>query len=401
MKHSPKGSLFGAILLISGCCIGAGMIGLPLVTGACGFIPSTVLFFASWLFMAVTGLLLLEVNLAYSGTENLITLATNTLGRWGKVAAWVLFTYLFYSLMCAYVSASGHLVSMFFYHHFGFDIATSLSSFALIVFFLFFLYAGTRPVDWINRVLMAGLVITYFLLVNLGLGEMNIQNLFFSDWSLSLFAIPVMVISFGYHNLIPSLVSYLGRDKGRLQKAIVIGSFIPLVVYLIWNGVILGLLPIDGSIEKAIGSGALVTDLIRGATEKKWIPDVLDAFSFFAIVTSFLSVALSFIDFLGDGLKVKKTPTGKGILCLLSVIPPFLFSVAYPNIFIEALGFAGAYGAVVLYGIMPAFMVWKMRYHKNVLLEPIVPFGKGALLLVILFSLTVIVVQTCNLWRGA
>ncbi len=35
-----QGSAIGATLLITGCCIGAGMIGLPVVSAKAGFIPS-------------------------------------------------------------------------------------------------------------------------------------------------------------------------------------------------------------------------------------------------------------------------------------------------------------------------------------------------------------------------
>ena len=52
----------GGILLVAGCCIGAGMLGLPVLSAQAGFAPSILMFFVCWLFMARTGLLLLEVN---------------------------------------------------------------------------------------------------------------------------------------------------------------------------------------------------------------------------------------------------------------------------------------------------------------------------------------------------
>ena len=66
-----KGSVLGGMLLIAGSCIGAGMLGLPIVTGISGFLPSLALFFCGWLFMTATALLLVEVNGWFSRQVNL------------------------------------------------------------------------------------------------------------------------------------------------------------------------------------------------------------------------------------------------------------------------------------------------------------------------------------------
>lgn len=61
MSHKT-GSLLGGTLLITGSCVGAGMLGLPILTGLSGFAPSLVMFVLVWLFMTITGLLLVEAN---------------------------------------------------------------------------------------------------------------------------------------------------------------------------------------------------------------------------------------------------------------------------------------------------------------------------------------------------
>lgn len=388
MKNEARGSLFGSILLIAGCCIGAGMLGVPLVTAQAGFIPSSLLFFASWLFMALTGLLLLEVNLAYQEGCNLITLAEKTLGKGGKIIAWILFSFLFYSLMVAYIAASGAIFSQVSFLPHG------LSSILLVLFFVVFLYAGTKAVDGLNRVLMLVLAASYLILLWLGLPEISPERLLAGDFAAAAFVAPVMVISFGYHNLIPSLASYLGGDRSRLRKAVLIGSFLPLIVYLLWEAVILGLLPMNSHTQEAIHAGAMATELVREAVGSGRVVALIAIFSFFAIVTSFLSVAFSFIDFLSDGLKSGR----KGMLCFLSVGPPLLFALLYPKIFTTALSLAGAYGAVILYGIMPALMAWTVRYRQKRGGAPLVPGGRAVLLLVIAFALYVVLFESLKHW---
>jgi tyrosine-specific transport protein len=54
---------FGATLLITGCCIGAGMLGMPVMSALAGFIPTTVAMIACYVFTTITGLLILEATL--------------------------------------------------------------------------------------------------------------------------------------------------------------------------------------------------------------------------------------------------------------------------------------------------------------------------------------------------
>ena len=44
--NEKSGSVLGGMLLIAGSCIGAGMLGLPILTGLSGLMPSLFMFFA-------------------------------------------------------------------------------------------------------------------------------------------------------------------------------------------------------------------------------------------------------------------------------------------------------------------------------------------------------------------
>ncbi len=90
--------LFGAILLIAGCCIGAGMIGLPVRSAMAGFMPSSIAMILCYLFTTVTGLLLLEATLWFEHQVNLPSIVEITLGKVGKAITLVLFLFLFYCL---------------------------------------------------------------------------------------------------------------------------------------------------------------------------------------------------------------------------------------------------------------------------------------------------------------
>lgn len=61
-RHEP-GSLPGAIALVAGTTVGAGMLALPAVCQGSGFVPSTFALTGCWIYMLATGLLVLEVRL--------------------------------------------------------------------------------------------------------------------------------------------------------------------------------------------------------------------------------------------------------------------------------------------------------------------------------------------------
>lgn len=57
--------LTGGVLLISGTCIGAGMLALPITMGSSGFWLSVVLLVLCWLGTYLSGLYVLEANMCY------------------------------------------------------------------------------------------------------------------------------------------------------------------------------------------------------------------------------------------------------------------------------------------------------------------------------------------------
>lgn len=392
---SPRSKLFGGILLIVGNCIGAGMLALPVLTGLGGFFPGIVMFVACWLFMITTGLLLLEVNVSLDKDVSIISMADRTLGLPGKIISWVVFLFLFYCLLVAYVAGSGALFNSVLNTVLGSVFPDWIGSALFVLLFGTLVFLGTGAVDHFNRWLIIGLAISYVLLIGAGSSQVNMELLNFQDWSYSLFMVPVLVISFGFHNMIPSLTTYLNGDVSLLKKVIYIGSSIPLLIYLIWEWLVLGTVPLSGenSFCTAIEQGLSASDILKRTLGNSWIGTIAQYFAFFALVTSFLAVALSFVDFLADGMKIKKTPKGKLFLCCMVLIPPLLLSFSYPHVFLTALNYAGGIGTVLLFGALPAFMVWKSRYRLYISRKKLVPGGKCLLIVVIFFAFGVLGLQ--------
>lgn len=375
----------GGILLVAGTSMGAGMLALPVVTSFGGFFPSVLVFFLCWALMLVTAFFFLEVNLSVRGEPNLVSMAGKTLGVWGKGISWFFYLLLLYSLLAAYISGCTPLfLSLFSFFHITFP--KWFCPFILPALFGGFVYLGTKGVDYVNRILMIGLALSYLLLISYCPSFIEVPRLFHVDFPAALISIPVVITSFGYHIIIPTLTTYMNHDVKRLRMTLLIGSSIPFVIYLLWQWALLGCVPLT-NLASAWEQGLPATAALIEVTSIPWIGAAAQFFSFFAIITSFLGVSLSLSDFLMDGLRIKKNWEGRFLAIGLTFIPPLIFIFSYQKSFYLALEYAGIFVAILL-GILPSLMILKIKgpfhYKKR---------GRYIVFAVILLSLGVIV---CN-----
>ncbi len=378
-----KGSILGGSLLVAGTSIGGGMLALPVLTSQAGFMPSLVVYFFCWLFMASTGLLFLEISQWMEGESNIISMAERTLGKPGKYFAWIIYLFLFYCLTVAYMVGCGNiLVELSQY-----SVPDWLGPILFVILFSPLILIPTALAGHLNIWLVGGLALSYFGFVVLGFQYVQPHLLNFSNWSYSLKVLPIAFTSFAYQGIIPTLASYMHHDVKNIRRAILIGSFIPLIAYVIWEWLILGIVPIDGpnGLREALAQGKNAVQPLRYFINNGAVYSLGQAFAFFALVTSFLGVALGLRDFLADGLKIKKNFQGKLLIALMVLFPPLLIAVSYPHIFLIALDYAGGFGCAILLGLLPILMAWKGRYSLKFPFSPQLPGGKVFLLLLGLF----------------
>ncbi len=388
MSKKP-GSLLGGALLITGSCVGAGMLGLPILSGLAGFYPALLMFLVAWLFMTLTGLLLVEANGWFPKQVNLLSMVEHVLGRPGKVFCWVTYLFLFYALLVAYISASGSLFSTLLQNVGGVSLPIWGGSLFFVLVFGCVVYKGTRQVDLWNRVLMVGKILFFFSLVAVGVAYVKPKLLARTDFSLSLFSLPILITSFGFHNMIPSLTAYMNRDLKRVRKSIWIGSLFAFFIYIVWEILVLGIVPIDGpnGLFQSYRMDKEGSQALSAFLQSEWVALFAQGLAFFAILTSFLAQSLSFVHFLADGFKISHEKKESFSLCLLALAPPLILSLIYPRLFFKALDFAGGICAVLLFGVMPVLTVWIGRYLKKTSSPYTLMGGKGLLICILAFSL--------------
>ena len=370
-------------LLIAGTTIGAGMLAIPLVTASSGFLPAVIITFFVWVFMFLTGLLFLEVTLWMPKDANVLSMSKRFLSNKGKIVSGATFVFLYYCLMIAYFAAGAPLLASFINAIFQITLQGWIIYAIFGLVFGVIVGIGIKLVDRVNYILMVSLFIAFFALVAIGNKNVDVEKLFFQNWKSVLLAAPVLFSSFGYHNVIPSLTFHFDRKPKLMRYSIFFGTLIPFIIYVLWQYLIIGVVP-TSVIEQTLKAGQPITETLQSITGIGWVKAMGRIFALFAIITSMLGVSFSVVDFLGDGLKMKRYGKDRFLLCLITFIPPFILTALDPSIFVLAIGVAGGFGEAFLNGILPALMVWVGRYKKN-LKSNFSLFGGKITLSIILF----------------
>ena len=365
----------GTTLLVSGTMIGAGMLAMPLTSAGIGFTFTVVLLISLWLLLTYSALLFVEVYQTTESDSGIGTLSALYFGNAGRVVSTTVMFVFLYALLAAYISGGGEILmkatqSTGLLGQEGVIANTSpemtLKIFIGIftVFFGSFVIISTKVVDGFNRllffVMLAALVVVMFVMFP----KASVQNLMAMplDNALIISAAPIFFTSYGFHGSIPSLVKYMEGDVRGLRIAIVAGSAITLVGYILWQLSTHGVLS-QSEFTQILKEKPTLYGLIEAChriTGSEIIASAVQLFSALALVTSFLGVALGLFDCTEDMLrKGLHINAGRLLLGAITFLPPVLFAYFYPD-FIAALSYAGqmfAFFAVVL----PVGLVWKAR----------------------------------------
>ncbi|GMN47031.1 hypothetical protein TIFTF001_016211 [Ficus carica] len=421
LKREP-GSLSSAIFLVAGTTVGAGILAIPAVTQESGFLASAITCIFCWVYMVVTGLLIAEVNVNTmcelgSGGVSLVSMAMRTLGKVGvQISSWS-YIFIHYTLLVAYVARSSDILTNYLHIplyvlmaalwlqmgkcdlvFFGYGRNMLLGKICPLrvlhmsthtrYMFLSFVHAclyvavilAQRFIGAVNGVLVLGIIASFAGLVAVASGDLHWDALLKANFQAVPMSIPIIVLSFVYQNVVPVLCTNLEGNLSKIRTSIVLGTAIPLLLFLVWNAVILGTIT---SLE--IGSDKMIDPLEQLRSSNGAVGPIVEVFSLLAIATSYIGFVLGLSDFLADLLKL---PAGRGspLPYFLTLVPPLALSLLDPEIFFKALDFAGTYGVLVLFGILPAAMSWSDRYSGSLLstrIPQLVPGGRFTLSLLI------------------
>ncbi|NOH71331.1 amino acid permease [Vibrio pectenicida] len=359
-----KSKVLGSTLIIAGTTIGAGMLALPLASAGIGFSASLIIMFALWALMSYTALLMVELHQHADSRATLHTLAKQFLGNKGKWVASFSMLFLFYSLCAAYIAGGGAQFGDRLAYFTGLELTATSSTILFTFAVASVVIIGTSTVDKVNRILFAIKLVA--MAIALSFLAPNVTESYLLsmpiEQGLIVAAIPIIFTSFGFHGSIPAIVNYLDGNTPSLRKAIIIGSSIPLLIYVFWQIVTLGVVSQEALIDNQGLSGLITT--LSTKVHQSSLSQTIGVFADLALLTSFLGVSLGLFEFLGDSFNKQNAPSNRIVIGLITFLPPMGFALFYPQGFIMALGYA-AISLAILAIFLPILMVKKARVIDN------------------------------------
>ena len=316
------------ISTLSGTIIGVGLFSLPYITSKVGIWLILGYFLVLGSIVIIIHLLFGEVALKTPDFLRLPGYAKIYLGNWGQRIALLSAILGFWGAILAYLIIGGQFLTALFEPIFGGN--------NLFYTFLYFslgailIYFGIKT---IAKVEIFGLIL-FFIIVTViffrGFPLLKIENLFpAGSFEIGLLFLPYGPILFSLWgaDLIPEIEEILGKEKALLKRLIPIAILIPIILYLIFIFLVLGITGKATSEEAISGLGNFLgTDVIRLAL----------LFGIFATFTSFITLGLTLKKVFWYDLKISKN-----IAWTVTCFPPFfLFLIGFQD-FIKVIGLVG------------------------------------------------------------
>jgi len=343
--------------------VGGGVFAIPIVSAEFGFLTTFCFVLLSWAIMTKTGLFVLELSLSCPEKYNsYYSIVGKFLGNKIQAITIVLFLWLLYFSLSSYISGCVSVLMSHIGHISPFFTYVNLSL-AYVLIFGTLIVISAKIIVRLNVILVilklglfgAAITLAYHFYSPFNAG--NVTLLRREAFSLVL----IIINAFGFQFIVPSLVSYYGRENRIIFKRMLITSTtIVLFLYLAWLYTIY-------SIISMVGSHGLISiyhsknQLLAFNTSlffhlnSGWIMHLLSLFEAIALFGSFLCVALGVFDFLVDVFKAHN----RAIIGVVTFLPPLLLTLFSQNMYVYAMSAAG-YIAVVLEIIIPTWAITRL-----------------------------------------
>jgi tryptophan-specific transport protein len=398
--NSPKNkSVLTAVMITSGCTIGAGMFSLPVVSSGMWLAFSIFCLLIIWYMNYLSAIYVLEINVQFSPGASFDTLVKKILGNKWNLITGLAIAFLLYILLYAYFSAFGSIISNTLDWEIFKENKWSQSILSLVFggFLAVIVWLSTSFVGRISTILVFSMIVTFIISMSglaLNVEAVKLFNIGASDSNYSQYvwaALPYYMTSFGFVSIVPSLYKHYEGKPQTIKKGLLYGSLIALVVYLLFIFVSFGNISRDAFIviNQAGGNMGVMVNALEQNGANKIVNIALHIFSNFAIISSFLAVGLGLFDYIADKFSFEDTRKGRFYSACITFLPPGIASFFFPNGFIQAIGFAGLV-MVFAFVLVPFLMVHKTRRLKSTTIYK-VSGGKLLLYAFLISSLLVVV----------
>ena len=268
--------LFQAISTLTGTVIGAGFLGIPYVVSKSGFLIGLVWMCLICIIMMFVNLTIGEIALSTKAMHQIPGYASKYLGKKTKIFVFLASVFGLYAALVAYLIGEGESLS---------SLLTSSTNYSLLlgIGFWFILALITfKGIRWFKKIEPFAVLAVFLATLVLGIinwNRISFENLSYINSSYLFLPFGVVLFAFLGVSSIPEMERVLEKNEKLMKKAIIIGSLVPLFVYILFTLVVLGLYGFNIEEIATISFGKTVTLL-----------------GMFTMFTAFLALSLALQD---------------------------------------------------------------------------------------------------------
>ncbi len=395
-----------AIYTVAGTVIGAGILALPISMAVSGFLPGLVALLVIGIASVLTSMYIAETILRTNEELHLPGLARKYLGDTGLWLMFIGILIYIYGALAGYLSAGGSLL---------FEVSGGRIPIwtGTILYFLassLIIYFGLKATGRAELIMFALMMALFFSILAYAAPRISSSLLVHSSWG----ALPAVfgVVLFAYvgHSVIPTVARGMQHDPRGFQLAASAGVAVPMLLYILWALVIVGVVPSGaaGNTQVAFAKTATLVQAQQHG-QPATIPlghivggAIILLGGFFAILstmTSYMGFGLSLIDIWIGLLRRSLGDVHRMVPLALSVLLPLALALLRPSAFISALDLAGIYGGGLFAGILPPLMVLRARKLGGRKPEFVTPGGDGVPIAVFILFLAGLLYKTVTLFQ--
>jgi tyrosine-specific transport protein len=364
---------WGALFVVAGTTIGAGMLALPMSVASLGLLGGSLLLIALWGVMYFAALVALDLNIYSTVGSSIAKLSEQYLGKSAGLIGALTLILMLNALLVAYTSGAASLIKTIADTYTSFSLSQPVIITVFTIVMAAIVCIDMKILDTGNRIFFAimmfvflGMMLALSSKIQISQPMLGIQESGLSPW---LIAVPIFFTSFGFHGSIPSLVNYCENRAQVIKSAFFWGSFLPLIVYMVW---IAGGLSIVYTHDHAVFSqlinneadlGIFILSLSK-AINTPWLQSFSWVFTLLAIITSFLGVAIGLFDYYREYLAKVKPSQQRLYAGAFALGIPLLITLIAEETFVRVLGFAGIFLSVLAIGL-PCTIWLKLKSRQD------------------------------------
>jgi len=349
---------------LTGTIVGAGILGLPYVFSKSGFLVGLFWLIVLGAVMIYVNLALGEVTLRTRGKHQLAGYAEKYLGPWGKRLMFFAMVFGVYSALLAYLIGEGQSLSQIIpgnTHPIVFG----------VIFWLIMTLLLREGLKGLKRIETWGVIAIIAIVSGIFIRFVQfVEPANLMAWNQSNFALPIGVVLFALLGFtsIPELRKEIKGQEKLMKRAIILGTIIPIILYIAFSAVFIGVLGTSITEIATLSFGPLMTIL-----------------GIFTMMTSYFVLSFSLKDTFKYDLNTRK----KTSFLLTSLIPLFLYILTTQFDFIGFILILSIGGVISggLTGIIILIMAKKAKANKRNNKEPEINIPINWILIIILSTI--------------